>query len=119
MRGNRTPKRVEARANACDRPIDRAGTLPDTGDLPEPHERTVAMAQKLDAAARSALPARLPGWRLVDGRDALSKTFTVPDFNAAFGFMTRTALVAEKMNHHQNGSRLEPGGGSLYHDAGS
>jgi 4a-hydroxytetrahydrobiopterin dehydratase len=58
------------------------------------------MAQKLDAEARKAIPARLPGWRLVDGRDALSKTFTFKDFSAAFGFMTRVALAAERMNHH-------------------
>ena len=58
------------------------------------------MAQKLDDAARKAIPARLPGWRLVEGRDAIARTFTFKDFNAAFGFMTRAALVAERMNHH-------------------
>ena len=30
----------------------------------------------------------------------LTRTFTFKDFNEAFGFMTRVALVAEKMNHH-------------------
>ena len=34
------------------------------------------------------------------GRDAISRTFTFKDFNAAFGFMTRAALVAEKLDHH-------------------
>ena len=58
------------------------------------------MPHKLDEAARKGLPARLPGWRLVDGRDALQKTFKFGDFNAAFGFMARAALVAEKMDHH-------------------
>ena len=58
------------------------------------------MAQKLDAAARKGLAARLPGWALAEGRDALRKTFTFADFNAAFGFMARVALVAEKMDHH-------------------
>jgi 4a-hydroxytetrahydrobiopterin dehydratase len=58
------------------------------------------MAQKLDDAARKDLPTRLPGWRMVDGRDAISRTFTFPDFSAAFGFMTRAALAAERMNHH-------------------
>ena len=58
------------------------------------------MAQKLDAEARKAISTRLPGWRLVDGRDALTKTYTFTDFNAAFGFMTRVALAAERMNHH-------------------
>jgi len=58
------------------------------------------MAQKLDEAARKALATRLPGWRLAEGRDALQKTFKFADFNAAFGFMARAALVAEKMDHH-------------------
>jgi 4a-hydroxytetrahydrobiopterin dehydratase len=58
------------------------------------------MSQKLDAEARKAIPGRLPGWDLVDGRDAIHKTFTFKDFNAAFGFMTRAALAAERMNHH-------------------
>jgi 4a-hydroxytetrahydrobiopterin dehydratase len=58
------------------------------------------MAQKLDAGARKGLAARLPGWAPAEGRDALRKTFTFADFNAAFGFMARVALVAEKMDHH-------------------
>ena len=37
---------------------------------------------------------------MVEGRDALTKTFTFADFNAAFGWMARVALVAEKMDHH-------------------
>ena len=58
------------------------------------------MANKLDEAARKGIAQRLPGWRLVDGRDAIHKTFTFKDFNEAFGFMARAALVAEQMNHH-------------------
>ena len=58
------------------------------------------MAQKLTAQARKSALAGLPGWSEVEGRDAISKTFTFKDFNQAFGFMTRTALVAEKMDHH-------------------
>jgi 4a-hydroxytetrahydrobiopterin dehydratase len=58
------------------------------------------MAQRLDEAARTGLAARLPGWRMTEGRDAISRTFTFKDFNAAFGFMTRAALIAERMNHH-------------------
>ncbi|MBS0471175.1 MAG: 4a-hydroxytetrahydrobiopterin dehydratase [Proteobacteria bacterium] len=42
----------------------------------------------------------LPGWRAVDGRDAIARKFDFADFNAAFGFMTRVALLAEKMDHH-------------------
>lgn len=44
--------------------------------------------------------AALPAWRAVEGREAISRTFTFADFNAAFGFMARVALVAEKMDHH-------------------
>jgi 4a-hydroxytetrahydrobiopterin dehydratase len=58
------------------------------------------MAQKLDEAARKNIAARLPGWAMAEGRDAIRRTFKFKDFNAAFGFMTRAALVAEQMNHH-------------------
>jgi 4a-hydroxytetrahydrobiopterin dehydratase len=58
------------------------------------------MAQKLDSAARKDALAKLKGWSEVTGRDAISKKFTFKDFNEAFGFMTRAALVAEKMDHH-------------------
>ncbi|WP_071796093.1 4a-hydroxytetrahydrobiopterin dehydratase [Natronohydrobacter thiooxidans] len=57
------------------------------------------MAEKL--TDRTALdPLLATGWALVEGRDAIAKEFTFKDFNAAFGWMTRVALVAEKMNHH-------------------
>jgi len=58
------------------------------------------MAAKLSADARKAALARLSGWSEVSGRDAIAKKFTFKDFNQAFGFMTRVALVAEKMDHH-------------------
>lgn len=58
------------------------------------------MAQKLDETARKGMTARIPSWTMVNGRDAIQKTFNFKDFNAAFGFMTRAALVAEQMNHH-------------------
>ena len=58
------------------------------------------MAQKLSAGERAAALARLSGWSEVSGRDAISKKFVFRDFNQAFGFMTRAALVAEKMDHH-------------------
>ncbi len=64
------------------------------------------MAEKLDAAARSALPRRLPAWALVPGRDAIQRTFTFRDFNEAFGFMARVALVAERMDHHPEWSNV-------------
>ena len=58
------------------------------------------MADKLTDSERAQALQGLPGWRLVTGRDAISRTFTFPDFNAAFGFMTRVALVAERLDHH-------------------
>ena len=59
-----------------------------------------ASPQKLTAEARKAALAKLSGWTEVPGRDAIARKFTFEDFNAAFGFMTRAALVAEKMDHH-------------------
>ena len=58
------------------------------------------MAQKLSGEARSRALARLKGWSEVKGRDAISKKFVFADFNEAFGFMTRAALMAEKLDHH-------------------
>ena len=51
------------------------------------------MAQKLTADARKTALAKLSGWS-EPGRDAIAKTFIFKDFNQAFGFMTRAALVA-------------------------
>jgi 4a-hydroxytetrahydrobiopterin dehydratase len=58
------------------------------------------MAQKLTGDARKAALSKLAGWSEVKDRDAITKTFMFRDFNEAFGFMTRTALVAEKLDHH-------------------
>ena len=58
------------------------------------------MAEKLMGAARAEALAGIPSWAEVDGRDAIMRTFTFGDFNAAFGFMGRAALKAEAMNHH-------------------
>ncbi|MGF1454666.1 MAG: 4a-hydroxytetrahydrobiopterin dehydratase [Alphaproteobacteria bacterium] len=58
------------------------------------------MATKLTDAERADVLAGLDGWTPVDGRDAIKKTFTFKNFNEAFGFMTRIAMVAEKMDHH-------------------
>lgn len=64
------------------------------------------MAQKLTGEARKAALAKLHGWTEVQGRDALAKKFVFKDFNEAFGFMTRAALVAEKMDHHPEWSNV-------------
>jgi len=58
------------------------------------------MTEKLSAAARTAALQELPGWVELTGREAIGRNFTFRDFNEAFGFMTRVALVAEKNDHH-------------------
>jgi 4a-hydroxytetrahydrobiopterin dehydratase len=58
------------------------------------------MAQKLTGEARTAALAKLSGWSTVKDRDAITRKFVFKDFNEAFGFMTRAALIAEKMDHH-------------------
>ena len=58
------------------------------------------MTKKLTEAERAAFLKAYPGWMLVDGRDAVAKSFKFKDFNTAFGFMTRIALAAEKADHH-------------------
>jgi 4a-hydroxytetrahydrobiopterin dehydratase len=58
------------------------------------------MAERLSIEARTAALAELAGWSEVSGREAIARTFTFRDFNEAFGFMTRVALVAEKHDHH-------------------
>ena len=55
---------------------------------------------KLDATARAAALKELPNWHEVSGRDAIARKFEFKSFNAAFGFMARAALLAEKMDHH-------------------
>ena len=58
------------------------------------------MADKLDIATRDAALLNLDGWELVEGREAIAKTFEFADFSAAFGFMSRAALKAEAIDHH-------------------
>jgi 4a-hydroxytetrahydrobiopterin dehydratase len=58
------------------------------------------MAELLSSEARTAALKVLSGWSRVEGRDAIARVFTFRDFNEAFGFMTRVALVAEKIDHH-------------------
>jgi 4a-hydroxytetrahydrobiopterin dehydratase len=58
------------------------------------------MSERLSADARATALKELPGWSEVAGREAITRTFTFKDFNEAFGFMCRVALVAEKRDHH-------------------
>ncbi len=55
---------------------------------------------RLSKDARMQALASLKGWSDVAGRDAITRTFTFGDFNEAFGFKARVALVAEKSDHH-------------------
>jgi 4a-hydroxytetrahydrobiopterin dehydratase len=56
--------------------------------------------KKLDTAARKAALKKLPQWHKTSGREAIARKFEFKDFNAAFAFMARVALLAEKMDHH-------------------
>jgi len=60
------------------------------------------MVSKLTDEERSTQLAPLlsKGWTMVEGRDAIYKEFLFKDFNQAFGFMTRVALKADKVDHH-------------------
>ncbi len=61
---------------------------------------------KLEGQARKDALAELTDWHEVQGRDAIARTFVFTDFNEAFGFMARAALVAEKMDHHPEWSNV-------------
>ena len=56
--------------------------------------------QPLNDVERKAALSELPEWRLVENRDAISRSVRFKDFSVAWGFMSRVALVAEVMNHH-------------------
>ncbi|WP_168076672.1 4a-hydroxytetrahydrobiopterin dehydratase [Caulobacter sp. SSI4214] len=59
---------------------------------------------KIGAAAAIA---QLDGWSIASNHpDAIAKTFRFADFNAAFGFMTRVALMADKLDHHPEWSNV-------------
>ncbi|RTL54033.1 MAG: 4a-hydroxytetrahydrobiopterin dehydratase [Bradyrhizobiaceae bacterium] len=58
------------------------------------------MTERLNGDERKTALAGLEGWSQTEGRDAIARTFVFRDFNEAFGFMTRVALVAEKSDHH-------------------
>lgn len=57
------------------------------------------MSRPPKIGAEAALQ-RLHGWSAAEGRDAIVKTYRFDDFNAAFGWMSRIALAAEKLDHH-------------------
>ncbi|SFB06501.1 4a-hydroxytetrahydrobiopterin dehydratase [Poseidonocella pacifica] len=66
------------------------------------------MSKILDDSARETDLAPLldAGWRMVDGRDAITREYRFKGFSSAFGWMTQIAIVAEKMNHHPEWSNV-------------
>ncbi len=64
------------------------------------------MLEKLTATQRAALAADLPGWSLAPDRDAIVRDFKFADFNEAWGFMCRVALLAEQQDHHPEWSNV-------------
>lgn len=66
------------------------------------------MTKALDTATRNEIldPLLKQGWSMVEGRDAIQKTFLFKNFVEAFGFMTQVAIIAEKMNHHPEWSNV-------------
>ncbi len=64
------------------------------------------MVTKLSGSERAAALKALPAWAEVAGRDAIRRELRFADFNAAFGFMGRVALMAEKLDHHPEWSNV-------------
>ena len=60
----------------------------------------IAMPSLLSADQRQTLPAKLPNWTI--HQHSISRELVFRDFNEAFGFMSRVALLAEGRNHHPN-----------------
>ena len=64
------------------------------------------MARKLSQAERAKALSELSGWSELSGREAIGKSYKFKTFSEAFGFMTRAALEAEKMDHHPEWSNV-------------
>ena len=62
--------------------------------------------KRLSPEAQAEALATLTGWKLAQGREAITKRFVFRDFSEAFGWMTRVALLAEAMNHHPEWSNV-------------
>jgi 4a-hydroxytetrahydrobiopterin dehydratase len=71
-----------------------------TGHAAGAHDRSDDMAERLTEDARRHALSSLEGWSEVPGREAIQKTFKFKHFSEAFGFMSRVALAAERMDHH-------------------
>lgn len=66
------------------------------------------MTEKLSNTARETVlnPLLENGWMMVEGRDAIHKTFKFDNFVDAFSWMTRAAIWAEKWDHHPEWSNV-------------
>ncbi len=64
------------------------------------------MVARLTDGLRDEALAGLPAWAHDAGRDGIRRSFAFRDFNEAFGFMTRVALLAEKADHHPEWSNV-------------
>ena len=85
------------------------GNVPTRGGLRQEvtYDHAMSKRSKLDAAAVTEALATLTGWTANDGDPpSITRKLTFADFNAAFGFMTRVALAAEKMDHHPEWSNV-------------
>uniref|UniRef100_A0A0N5BME7 4a-hydroxytetrahydrobiopterin dehydratase n=1 Tax=Strongyloides papillosus TaxID=174720 RepID=A0A0N5BME7_STREA len=67
--------------------------------IADKNKKTI-MALSTDERNTLLMPLLENGWKMVNNRDAINKVINFKDFNEAFGFMTKIALMAEKMNHH-------------------
>lgn len=64
------------------------------------------MAEKLTQEDRISALTKLPEWTMVESREAIHRQFKFPNFNAAFAFMTKVAMFAEKIDHHPEWSNV-------------
>ena len=66
----------------------------------------MTIPKRLSPEAQAEALATLTGWRLVQGREAITRRFVFRDFSEAFGWMSRVALLAEKLDHHPEWSNV-------------
>ena len=64
------------------------------------------MIVKLTEAERAGLAVKLPDWTLAADGASIERVFRFSDFSAAWGFMSRVALLAEKQDHHPDWSNV-------------
>jgi 4a-hydroxytetrahydrobiopterin dehydratase len=64
------------------------------------------VAKRLSDAERASLGTSVPGWAMATDRDAIRRELKFSDFNEAWGFMSRVALLAEKFDHHPDWSNV-------------